>query len=301
MTDPERSAIAAVCVMAALADGTQSPEEREQVHTILDGIGLPALGAVPERVARGEATPASAAAALGSRDLREHAWEMAVCVTNADGVTSDAERRCLDGLRGTLSLPAAAADTVRMRGEALAAAAATPVTGGTDGDVTDDPQYRHLDRRARAAAAGSREPRHHPAPGAARVSHRAAPQSTARPDGGARPDRDRRNRAHGADVRVGRPSDRRGDRSCRRGQPHRRPDHDRDRGGAHVRHHLRAGAGRPELLRRGPHPGRRAAQGALPAEAGRGEGPLRALRRRGPDRGRRPWTLGKLIDLVRGA
>lgn len=134
MTDPERSAIAAVCVMAALADGSQSAEEREQVRTILDGIGLPELGTVPARVARGEVTAASAAAALGSPALRELAWEMAVCVTNADGVTSDAERRFLDGLRTTLGLEASTADAVRTRGETLAAAAAAPA-GGPSGDV----------------------------------------------------------------------------------------------------------------------------------------------------------------------
>jgi uncharacterized protein (DUF697 family) len=60
---------------------------------------------------------------------------MAVCVTNADGVTSETERRFLDGLRATLGLPAATADAVRTRGEALAAAAAAPATGATDGDV----------------------------------------------------------------------------------------------------------------------------------------------------------------------
>jgi len=55
-------------------------------------------------------TPAQAAAPLSGPELRQYAWEMAVCVCDADGGHSPAEKRFLDELRQALGLDAAASE-----------------------------------------------------------------------------------------------------------------------------------------------------------------------------------------------
>src|SRR5512137_1708959 len=67
-------------------------------------------------------TPAQAAAPLVSPELRRYAWEMAVCVCDADGAHSAAEKAFLDELRAALGLEAAASEAFAAEAAGLAGA-----------------------------------------------------------------------------------------------------------------------------------------------------------------------------------
>lgn len=118
-------AIGAICVMAALSDGANSPTERERIDGIFKGLAeggedARALATAYRRVMMKQTSLEAEAQALGSADARAYAYEMAVAVCDADGRHSDAEGKFLDGLRGSLGLSGAETSMVLREADELA-------------------------------------------------------------------------------------------------------------------------------------------------------------------------------------
>lgn len=111
MTPADTQAIVTLAVLAAFADGDKHDREREELRRIVDGLGradgvhLPTLY---QDVLMKRVDLAAAVAGLGSAEARQLAYEMAVCVCDADGVQSPAEVRFLADLRSRLGLGAPA-------------------------------------------------------------------------------------------------------------------------------------------------------------------------------------------------
>lgn len=111
MTASDTQAIVTLAVLAAYADGDKHDRERDELRRIAEGLGradgvhLPTLY---QDVLMKRVDTASAVAALGSAEARQLAYEMAVCVCDADGVQSEAEARFLAGLRSQLGLGSSA-------------------------------------------------------------------------------------------------------------------------------------------------------------------------------------------------
>jgi uncharacterized protein (DUF697 family)/tellurite resistance protein len=123
MTDAEQSAVLTVCLLAAFADGTKDEREREQVRRIADGLTRETkvdLATLYQDVLLKRRSVESAAADLPSGDLRQLAYEMAVCVCDADGAQTDAERTFLAGLARTLGLESAGAQAFAREADAIA-------------------------------------------------------------------------------------------------------------------------------------------------------------------------------------
>jgi uncharacterized protein (DUF697 family) len=115
-----------------LADGNKSDTERTAVRDAaesLAGEGGTALAGVYQDVLLKRATLADAAQALQSTEHRQLAYEMAVCVCDADGVQGAPERAFLAELRRTLGLEGdAVATEAAARADAIAEAAYRPAT-----------------------------------------------------------------------------------------------------------------------------------------------------------------------------
>jgi len=143
VTATEHQAILTISLLAAFADGQKHARERDAIKRIADGLGqaegvhMPTLyqDVLLKRVSLDTAVPQ-----LASADARLLAYEMAVCVCDADGAQSPAERAFLDGLGQRLGLPAPQASGFAQQAEALAqapiplavpAAAPAPVAAGT--------------------------------------------------------------------------------------------------------------------------------------------------------------------------
>jgi uncharacterized protein (DUF697 family)/tellurite resistance protein len=130
MNASENQAIVTLALLAAFADNDKHERERAEIKRIAeglsqaDGIHLPSLyqNVLMKRVGLPEVV-----AALPDRDTRQLAYEMAVCVCDADGTLSEAERRFLDGARGALGLDAG--DASRFSAEAEELAAVAPSSG----------------------------------------------------------------------------------------------------------------------------------------------------------------------------
>lgn len=143
MTATEHQAILTISLLAAFADGQKHARERDEIKRIADGLGqaegvhLPTLyqDVLLKRVNLDTALPQ-----LASADARMLAYEMAVCICDADGAQSPAEQAFLGNLGQRLGLAAPVASGFAQQAEALAqapipaavpaaAAAAAPAAG----------------------------------------------------------------------------------------------------------------------------------------------------------------------------
>lgn len=131
MDTSTQRAILNIMIHAALVDGQKSESERSAIRDVAESLagqtGGAALAGVYQDVLLKRVTLQQALAGLRDAEHRQLAYEMAVCVCDADGVQSPAEQDFLASLRELLGLAgddpaivnAAQADTI-------AAAAATP-------------------------------------------------------------------------------------------------------------------------------------------------------------------------------
>jgi uncharacterized protein (DUF697 family)/tellurite resistance protein len=112
----EQKPILAIALYAAFADGIKAEREREEIRgiaaSLADAAGGIDLAGLYQDVLLKRVSLAGAAAALREPGQRQLAYEMAVCVCEADGRLCDAERRFLDELKGLLKLDSAVTDFV---------------------------------------------------------------------------------------------------------------------------------------------------------------------------------------------
>ena len=125
MTQTETQAIVTLSLMAAFVDGDKHDRERAEVRRIAEGLAQSDAVHLPtlvQDVLMKRVDLAGTAAALRSADTRQLAYEMAVCVCDADGVQSLPEQKFLEQLRSTLGLDAGRARQFTEDAESVAAA-----------------------------------------------------------------------------------------------------------------------------------------------------------------------------------
>lgn len=125
MTSEETRAIVTVSLLAAFADGYKHERERAEIKRIADGLAaadgvhLPTLyqDVLLKRVSLAGVLPI-----LASSEARQLAYEMAVCVCDADGTQSPAEQDFLAELARELGLESASSRNFAQQAEEIAAA-----------------------------------------------------------------------------------------------------------------------------------------------------------------------------------
>ena len=131
MSPTETRAIVTLSLLAAFVDGDKHERERAEIKRIAeglsqaDGVHLPSLY---QDVLMKRVSLADVGAALVSAESRQLGYEMAVCVCDADGAQSEAERHFLADVRTSLGLDAPAAAQFAEQAEAIAT---TPLATGT--------------------------------------------------------------------------------------------------------------------------------------------------------------------------
>ena len=126
MSPTDTQSILTLSLMAAFADGAKHDRERAEVRRIADGLARSEAVHLPtlvQDVLMKRVDLAGTAAALGSPEARHLAYEMAVCVCDADGVQSVPEQDFLRRLREALGLDAGEARQFTEQADAVAAAA----------------------------------------------------------------------------------------------------------------------------------------------------------------------------------
>ena len=157
MTPSETKAILTLSLLAAFVDGEKHERERAEIKRIAeglsqtDGVNLPTLY---QDVLMKRVSMASVAGELQSPESKQLAYEMAVCVCDADGTQSDAERMFLADLRTSLGLDASAAQFSRQAEDIAAAVpvAATGAAAASTAAAVPSPDSAELDKSILNAA-----------------------------------------------------------------------------------------------------------------------------------------------------
>lgn len=133
LSEQERKSILSVCMMAAFADGSHD-REREEIRRIADGLASESgmdLSRMYQDVLLRRVSVAEAVGGLESQAARQLAYEMAVCVCDADGIQSPEERAFITDLGVSLGLDAGVRKDYSERAETIAAA---PMAGAGAGN-----------------------------------------------------------------------------------------------------------------------------------------------------------------------
>ena len=140
MTAEQQQALLTIALLAAFADGNKADAEREEIRRIADSLstqeGAPNLSRLYQDVLLKRVQLGSAVEKLTDSSHRQLAYEMAVCVCDADGKQSTAEHAFLIDLRRQLAVDNQEAQAFEAQADELAdlepalaakAAAAAPV------------------------------------------------------------------------------------------------------------------------------------------------------------------------------
>ncbi|MDO5103323.1 MAG: TerB family tellurite resistance protein [Lautropia sp.] len=109
MTDQDIKATLTISLLAAYADSHKHDRERDEIRRIAEGLAGSAeinLASLYQDVLFKRTSLEAAAKQLQSEESRQLAYEMAVCVCDADGSTSEKELAFLKELRAALDLDA---------------------------------------------------------------------------------------------------------------------------------------------------------------------------------------------------
>ena len=134
MHTADQKAILAIALHAAFADGTKDDREREEVRRIADALASDTaaidLRTLYQDVLLKRFSVEQAVASLQDEGLRQYAYEMALCVCEADGRTTPAERQFLAQLQTSLGLGDGKARDIERKVDSFAAptASAAPNT-----------------------------------------------------------------------------------------------------------------------------------------------------------------------------
>lgn len=119
----EQEAVLTIALLAAFADGAKDDREREEIKRIAESLageaGAPQLSQLYQSVLLERVNISQAAAALTDPTHRQLAYEMAVCVCDADAVASPAEQKFLQELKSALGLDSQQTTTVEREAAAL--------------------------------------------------------------------------------------------------------------------------------------------------------------------------------------
>ncbi len=121
LNEQEQKAVVGICILAAYADGAQAEVERARIERIMSGFSQerPDLASVYQDVLSGKLSLAELAGQLQASSARALAYEMAVCVCNADGVVQDQEKQFLSALRQALHIDDSSMDQHQQQAAAL--------------------------------------------------------------------------------------------------------------------------------------------------------------------------------------
>lgn len=143
MTEKEQAATLTVCFMAAFADGTPDPRERDEIQRIAGSLAEGAdldFASLYQDAVRRRRSLSEVAQDLVSPEARRRAYELAVCVAGADGACNQAEKRFLEDLRQALGLEAGPAREFAAEADAIAGAPlGAPGTAGAAPATPPDP------------------------------------------------------------------------------------------------------------------------------------------------------------------
>ena len=124
LPEQEQQAIPSICVLAAMADGSQSDLERDEIKRLINQFsdeGLDLREAYQETLA-GRTSMPKLVSQIQSSEGKQLAYEMAVCICNVDEALSKSEQQFLSNLHRALGLDVSSTQSMQDNAAALGAA-----------------------------------------------------------------------------------------------------------------------------------------------------------------------------------
>ncbi|MEO8295473.1 MAG: DUF533 domain-containing protein [Gemmatimonadota bacterium] len=128
----------AIAMLAARADGQSGAAEQAAIDAFVARIGSPDVSQVIQQVSAGSLRISDLATRLSDDEARRTAYETALAVCHADGMTNLAEQTFLELLRDKLGLTAIAVEEMTHRAGALSGVALTPSTVPPEPGASND-------------------------------------------------------------------------------------------------------------------------------------------------------------------
>ena len=119
----ETRAVLSLCLLASFADGEKHQRERAEIRRVAEGFApsdAVHLSTLYQDVLMKRITLPDVVAQLQSAESKQLAYEMAVCVCDADGALSNAEQRFLADASAALGLDAGASAAFKDEAQAIA-------------------------------------------------------------------------------------------------------------------------------------------------------------------------------------
>ncbi len=122
LTQTERESVLTLCLMAAFADGDKNEAERAELKRVAENFPESDvnLAALYHRVLMRQVSAGQAARLLTAPETRQLAYEMAVCVCEADDLLHEREKKFLAELRRELRLNTAETARIEQQADILA-------------------------------------------------------------------------------------------------------------------------------------------------------------------------------------
>jgi len=140
MNPEQQQAILTIALLAAFADGTNDDKEREQIRQLAESLGgelgTNELPGIYQKVILKQTTVQAASALLVEPGHRQLAYEMAVCVCDADGRMTEPEKQFLSELAQALNLDGRVTAPANNMAEAMAELADDAAPPGALGQQT---------------------------------------------------------------------------------------------------------------------------------------------------------------------
>jgi len=156
LSNAEAESVAAICLLAALADGSTGADERQRLERVFTLLDDGTHSSVYQRVVMGGTSLEQETANLASDASRQMAYDMAVGVCEADGSTSDAERTFLGELEAALGVDHKHAMEAVKQGDKMARVLIDDEElAASERDSAGGPPPIKLENAAGAAAAGA--------------------------------------------------------------------------------------------------------------------------------------------------
>jgi uncharacterized membrane protein YebE (DUF533 family) len=130
--------VVAIAMLASKADGQSGAAEQAAIDALLTRIGSPDITQVAQQVSAGNLRLADLASKLSDEDARRTAYETALAVCHADGMTNLAEQTFLEQLRDKLGLTGPQVDQLSSQAGALSGVSLTAPTGSPDASSAGD-------------------------------------------------------------------------------------------------------------------------------------------------------------------
>jgi uncharacterized protein (DUF697 family)/tellurite resistance protein len=136
MTPADQKSLLTIALFAAFSDGNKAQAEREEIRRIAASLATTAQGvdmaALYQDVLLKRTSVAAAAHALQDADYRQLAYEMAVCVCDADGQQKVPEQQFLATLKAQLRLDDSQTQVFESQAHAMVVALPIAVTTPTE-------------------------------------------------------------------------------------------------------------------------------------------------------------------------